>query len=147
MSYSIIDRAVFGPRHAKRSKGLKIAAKGSAIAALLAATGFAGAGLAAMTPAPSTASAFAGQSATAVLTATYRLTPQAQLCSDFTRWEARPGRANLERIAVDVFAVPWNTPGSKYGIGSDAFGLVSDVLSGKAQYVAKDEGYIVKDGC
>ena len=41
MSYSIIDRAVFGPRHAKR--GLKIAAKGSAIAALLAATGFAGA--------------------------------------------------------------------------------------------------------
>ena len=150
MSYSIIDRHVFGPRHARRSKGLKIAAKGSAVAALLAAllaaSGFAGAGLAAMTPAPSS-SAFAGQSATAVLTASYRVTPQAQLCSDFTRWEHTPSRANLAHVAFDVFYVPWNTPGSKYGIGSDAFGLVDDVLSGKAQYVAKDEGYLVKDGC
>ncbi len=74
MSYQIIDRAASGPRHAKPRKGLKIAAKGTAIAALLAATGFAGAGLAAMTPAPSPA-AFAGQSATAVLTASYRVTP------------------------------------------------------------------------
>ena len=147
MSYSIIDRAVFGPRHAKQRNAFKIAAKGSAIAALLAATGLAGAGLSAMTPAPSSASAFAGQSATAVLTASYRVTPQAQLCSDFTRWEHTPSRANLAHVAFDVFYVPWNTPGSKYGIGSDAFGLVDDVLSGKAQYVAKDEGYLVKDGC
>ena len=74
MSYSIIDRAVFGPRHAKPRRGLKIAAKGSAIAALLAATGFAGAGLAAMTPAPSP-SAFAGESGAAMLTASASLQP------------------------------------------------------------------------
>ncbi len=78
MSYQIIDRAASGPKHARPRRNLrqavKIAATGGALAVLLAATGFACAGLAAMTPAPSPA-AFAGQSATAVLTASYRVTP------------------------------------------------------------------------
>jgi hypothetical protein len=53
------------------------------IAALLAVTGAAGAGLASLTPA-SSASAFAGQSATAVLAASYRLTPE-----QTARWDNR----------------------------------------------------------
>ena len=88
---------------------------------------------------------FAPDVANAMVAASYRLTPQAQLCSDFATWETRPARAHLERIAVDVFTVPWNTAGSKYGLGTDAFGLVSDVLSGNAAYVAKDKRYAAKD--
>ena len=74
MSYSIIDRHAFGPRHAKPRNAFKIAAKTGTIAALLAVTGLAGAGLAAMTPAPSP-SAFAGESGAAMLTASASLQP------------------------------------------------------------------------
>ena len=128
MSYSIIDRAVFGPRHAKRSKGLKIAAKGSAIAALLAATGFAGAGMAAMTPAPSPA-AFAGQSATAVLnvnlTSYHQVNWEQRTCSAFATWQRHPTSGNLDAIMADSFRVTW-----KY-VGEDAADLYSDVRAGK----------------
>ena len=144
MSYSIIDRAVFGPRHAKQRNAFKIAAKGSAIAALLAASGFAGAGLAAMTPAPSS-SAFAGQSATAVLTASYRVNWAQRTCSAFSMWEARPSAGNLRTLITDSLNVPWNKPGSKYGLGSDVYGLGGDVLGGKTTYIAKDKGYLTAD--
>ncbi len=143
MSYTIIDRHVFGPRHAKPRNAFKIAAKGSAIAALLAATGFAGAGMAAMTPAPSPA-AFAGQSATAVLTASVKLTPNwtEQTCHALEAWQRQPGDDRLERLVLDAAQLP------KSYLKTDVFEVAADASSpskNAAQYLSVAEQYAGED--
>ena len=145
MSYSIIDRAVFGPRHAKPRRGLKTAAKGSAIAALLAATGFAGAGLAAMTPAPSPA-AFAGESATAVLnvnlTSYHAVNWEQRTCSAFTAYQAHPTRRGMQAVVIDSTYL-----GQSY-LKADVGQWEADASSPSAKaakYAAKDPGYVGQD--
>ena len=93
---------------------------------------------------PATASAFAGQSGTAVLAASVELTPQAQACADFATWERNPSRANLERLVHDSFRVPGF---GSAGLASDIGQLYADVAGGGTKYIASDEKYISEDGC
>lgn len=75
--------------------------------------------------APQAVSAFAGQSGTAVLTASYQLTPTAQLCSDFATWQRHPTTGNLDAVMTGSFDVAW-----KY-VGEDAADLYRAVRSGQ----------------
>ncbi len=145
MSYSIIDRAVFGPRHAKPRRGLKIAAKGSAIAALLAATGFAGAGLAAMTPAPGS-SAFAGESATAVLNVNLTSYRAGSWAEQTCHAEAAYAAGEHPAVSLERLITAASHLGKSY-LKADALQLAADASSpaAKATYVSDDEQYVYED--
>jgi hypothetical protein len=67
-------------------------------------------------------------------------------CAAFAAWERHGTTGSLETVAADSFHVSWRGTGSRYGLGSDVWGLVADVRSGAAaKYVTEDERYISKD--
>ena len=96
------------------------------------------------TPAAGTASAFAGQSATAVLTASVKLTPNwtEQTCHTLEAWQRQPGDDRLERLVLDAAQLP------KSYLKADVFEVAADASSpskNAAQYLSVAVQYAGED--
>lgn len=98
---------------------------GAGIAAVLAVTGLAGAGLQAIAPAPASA-------------ATVQPSATQEAYHAFAEWEHHPCEANLDRLVVDSFRLPKGTQADIDQLAADANGAGTFPVADDEQYVFQD---------